>query len=81
MRVILQSENHPPICLPIPLGLILNRIVVFILVKALSKKGMHLSGEQMLMLMNEIKGICKCHPGWVLLEAKNASGETVKIIV
>ena len=80
MQIIFQNNQQEKRLL-IPNGLLLNRLTAELAAKLLTMRGIRLSGSQIRKLMQDVKAVRKYHPGWVLLEAEDAGGEGIKIII
>ena len=81
MRIVLQNGQQKEKCLRIPNGLLLNSFFSFLLIKTLNKRGIQLTQDQMKPLIKKLKAVRKRHPDWVVLEAEEASGGKIKIIL
>ena len=81
MRIVLQNGNQKERRLYLPNALVLNRLTSFWVAKGLQKHGIHLAHGQIRKLAESIKDVQKLHPDWVLLEAEDAKGETIRIMI
>lgn len=81
MRIILQNESQKERRLYVPNALLVNRLTFFWIVRGLEKRGIHLPCEQISMIAESIQAARKRHPDWVFLEAEQANGEKIRIIV
>ena len=81
MRILIQNKDQRKHKLYVPNILLLNRLTSFLITKVLEKRKVHLPYKQIRILANDIKDVHKRHPDWVLVEAEQASGEKIKIIL
>lgn len=65
--------------LPIPTGLLLNRVTASVLPRAFSEMGLKLSQQQARNLISALKHFRKTHKDWVLVEVHSADGDEVLI--
>ena len=80
MRVTINgNDHHIPIKLLFPTGLVLNRLTVHFIPKALKDSNISLTRQQALKLIKELKRCKKRFPNWKLVEVKSADGECVEI--
>lgn len=79
MRVIVKAKNGPNLRLILPTGLILNRFAAGWVCKSMEINGMHLSKEQAVTFLQELKRYRRKHRDWVLVEAESANGDYVKV--
>ena len=81
MRILIQNKDQRKHKLYVPNILLLNRLTSFLITKVLEKRKVHLPYKQIRSFAKNIKTISKRHPDWVLVEAEQASGEKIKIIL
>ena len=79
MRIIIKGHEKPVIYLPVPSGMVLNRLTAGFAQKYLKEYGLDITKEQAASLIGEINRYRRAHPEWVLVEAQSADGEYVKI--
>ena len=80
MRVTINgNDRHIPIKLLFPTGLVLNRLTVYFIPKALKDSNISLTRQQAVKLIKELKRCKKRFPDWKLVEVKTADGECVEV--
>ena len=81
MKIIINgNDRHVPIKLLFPTGLVLNRLTVTFIPKALKDNcGITITRKQALRLIKELRRCKKRFPGWKIVEVKSADGECVEI--
>ena len=81
MKIIIRQTDGPPIQIVLPTGLVLNRATALLMPAALRKRGVELTKDQALRMVQCIR-TCRCrYPGWKLVEIESAGGEYVEIIL
>ena len=80
MRVTINgNDRHVPIKLLFPTGLVLNRLTVHFIPKALKDSNISLTRQQALKLLKELKRCKKRFPDWKIVEVKSSDGECVEV--
>lgn len=79
MRIIVKAKNGPNFRLLLPTALILNRFTAGWVCKSMDSNGMHLSKEQAVAFLGELKRYRRKHRDWVLVEVRSAGGDYVKV--
>lgn len=79
MRIIAKESTGRSIRLILPTGLLLNRMTAGMLPGVLETKGISVSREQAVKIVQTIRSCRKKHPGWKLLEAESSDGGYVEI--
>ena len=79
MRIKVSDGERFRMDLPLPTGLVLNRVGAAFACKALEERDIHITTGQMMKLMNAIKDYKKHHPEWCLVEVKSQDGEYVMV--
>ena len=93
MKIIVRTEEHR-IFLPIPTGLITNRLAVRLWLRAMQRSQKYVSlpeqaekaiwnlpEKKILRLCDELRRIKKLHKIWPLVEVESAGGDRVEIIL
>ena len=79
MKVIVQESGGRTLRFMIPTGLVLNRIMALILPGMLEKKGVTLTKEQCVRIVQAIRECRRRHPGWKLAEVQSKDGDYVEV--
>ena len=93
MKIIVRTEEHR-IFLPIPTGLITNRLAVRLWLRAMQRSQKYVSlpeqaekalwnlpEEKILRLCDELRRIKKQYKTWPLVEVESANGDRMEIIL
>ena len=67
MKISIKSDKSKMV-LRFPTGLVINRLTAGIIRKSLKNKGIHLSREQTVLFIKELKKYKKTHRDWNLVE-------------
>ena len=67
MKISIKSDKSKMV-LRFPTGLVINRLTAGIIRKSLKNKGIHLSREQTVLFIKELKNYKKTHRDWNLVE-------------
>lgn len=78
MRIIVRSDDTN-INLPLPTGLVLNRVTAALAAWAAAENGVHITGAQMYALIGAIRDFKRSNPDWCLVEVESADGEYVMV--
>lgn len=65
----------------VPTGLLLNRLTAHFIPGALEKRGIALTSDQMMKLIQTIRDCRRKNGKWKLLEAETADGDYVEILL
>lgn len=79
MIIRLKSKNGPKLWIPVPLGLLCNRLTAGIAAKAMAQNGWNATPEQMAKLFWVLRQCRRRFPGLVLTEAESAEGDRVQV--
>lgn len=79
MKIIVTSKEGPNIRLPIPSGLVLNRLVAGFAPRYLKEYGLDITKEQAILFVKALNQYRRKHPDWVLAEVQSSDGEYVKV--
>ena len=79
MKIIVTSKEGPNIRLPIPSGLVLNRLVAEFAPRYLKEYGLDITKEQAVLFVKALNQYRHKHPEWVLVDAQTSDGEYVQI--
>ena len=79
MKIIVTSKEGPNIRLPIPSGLVLNRLVAGFAPRYLKEYGLDITKEQAVLFVKALNQYRRKHPDWVLAEVQSSDGEYVKV--
>ena len=78
MRIIVRDGEHN-LNIPIPTGLVVNRLTARVACAALKKQGVPITQRQMARLMKAWRRFRRHYPKWTLVEVEGHEGEQVKI--
>lgn len=78
MRIIVKDQDTN-LNLPLPTGLVINRLTAGVACAALKKQGVPITQGQMARLMKEWRRFRRRYPKWTLVEVEGHEGEHVKI--
>lgn len=78
MRIIVKDKDTN-LNLPLPTGLVVNRLTARVACAALKKQGVPITQRQMARLMKEWRRFRCRYPRWTLVEVEGHEGEHVKI--
>ena len=73
------KDSDTNLRLAFPTGLVLNRLTVEILVRALRDKDFPFTKKQLMTLIRAAKAYKRRHPGWVLVEVEGHDGDQVRV--
>lgn len=79
MQIRVQNPEGPNFWIPLPTGLIFNRLTASVAARATAEMGVRLSPKQMARLFAAVKRFRRRHPDWVLVEVDSADGEHVRV--
>lgn len=79
MRIIIDEGKEKTIKLVLPTGMVLNRLTASMAPGLLEKKGIIITGEQMLLLIQALRRCRRHHPEWKLVEIDSSKGEHIEI--
>ncbi len=79
MRIKVSDGKKFRMDLPLPSGLVLNRVGAVFLCRELNEEGVHISTGQMMDVIRAIKAYKKAHPEWCLVEVQSKAGEYVMV--
>lgn len=79
MIVKVRSADGPNLFIPIPTGLLCNRLTAGIAVRAMAQNGVDLPPAQMAKLFRVIRECKRRHPDWVMVEVHSADGDEVYV--
>lgn len=79
MVIRIRSEEGPNLFIPLPTGLVCNRLTASLAARAVSEYGMEISASQLNRLFAAVKRYKRAHPDWVLVEVQSADGEFVYV--
>lgn len=80
MRISVDSGGKPLVRLALPSGLVFNRFFApRLLPRILEENGIHISGEDVELMVKAICDYKKKHPQWVLVEVDSPNGERVRV--
>lgn len=79
MRIKVKDGETFRLNLPLPTGLVLNRLTAGFACKAMEENGVQITYRQMVKLICAIKAYKRSHPDWVLVEVRSAGGEEVSV--
>lgn len=78
MRIIVKDKDTN-LNLPLPTGLVVNRLTARVACAALKKQGVPITQRQMARLMKQWRRFRRRYPKWTLVEVEGHEGEHVKI--
>ena len=79
MRIDIQTNQGRALKIVLPTGLALNRVTALIFPGALEKKGIHMTREQAIRIVQIIRRCRRNHSSWKLVEMKMEDGSCVDI--
>ena len=79
MIVKVRSEGGPNLFIPIPTGLLCNRLTAGFSAKMMEQNGMHATPEQMVRFFRAVRRYKRKHPDWVLTEVRSSNGDYVYV--
>lgn len=79
MRIRVKEKDGSNLFIPLPTGLICNRLTALIAARTMSGMGAGVSASQLARLFRELKRYKKKHPDWVLAEVQSADGDYVYV--
>lgn len=79
MRIKVHDGDDFRLDLPLPTGLVFNRLTASFAAKAAAEAGVTVTSQQMHRLFDHVKRCKKAHPDWVLVEVTNKDGEYVMV--
>ena len=79
MQIRVKSPEGPNLWIPLPTGLIFNRLTAFFAARSAAEMGLRLSPGQMARLFTALKRYKHLHPDWVLVEVDSTEGDHVRV--
>ena len=79
MIIKVHSAEGPNLFIPIPTGLLCNRLTAGFSAKMMEQNGMHATPEQMLRFFRTARRYKRKHPDWVMVEVQSATGDYVYV--
>lgn len=79
MRIEVKNMGEKDIHLRIPTGLLFNPVTALILPAAAKSQGVHITARQAMAFIKVLHDCKRRFPDWVMAEAEDADGDTVKI--
>lgn len=79
MRIRVREKGGTNLFVPLPTGLICNRLTALIAARAASEYGVRVSPARLVRLFTALKRYKKQHPDWVLVEVHSADGDYVSV--
>ncbi len=79
MIIKIRSADGPNLFIPIPTGLLCNRLTAGLAAKAMAQNGYTATPEQMVRLFKALRRYKRKHPDWVLTEIRSADGDYVYV--
>lgn len=80
MRISVDSGGKPLVRLALPSGLVFNRFFApRLLPRILEENGIHISGEDVELMVKAIRDYQKKHRDWILVEVDTADGDRVYV--
>lgn len=79
MKIIVHEAEGKEFRIVLPTGLVLNRLTALILPGLLEIKGVCITREQTVKMIQAIRTCRKNHPGWKLAEVCSRDGSFVEI--
>ena len=81
MRITLEKGKKALFCLRIPNRFLFNRFIALVAARALQKRGIPITDQQLLTSITNVQIIRTRHPDWVLLEAEDSRQHKLSIIL
>ena len=79
MIIKVRSEGGPNLFIPIPTGLLCNRLTAGFSAKMMEQNGMHATPEQMVRFFRAVRRYKRNHPDWVMVEVESSNGDYVYV--
>lgn len=79
MIVRVRSKDGPNLTIPLPTGLLCNRLTAGIAAKAMAQNGVNATPAQMVRFFQTVRRYKRKHPDWVLVEVQSADGDYVYV--
>ncbi len=79
MLIRIKEKDGAKLFIPIPTGLVANRLTAHIAAKGARKYGVTLTGRQISTLFKAIRRYKKAHPDWIFVEVQDADGDYVMV--
>ena len=79
MLINVRSEEGPNLSIPIPSGLLCNRLTAGFSAKMMEQNGMHATPEQMVRFFRAVRQYKRKHPDWVMVEMESSTGDYVYV--
>lgn len=79
MKIIVNEGDGKQIKIVLPTGMLLNRLTASMLPDLLEKKGIAITREQAVRLVQAIRSCRRHHPDWKLAEIDSSNGEHIEI--
>ena len=77
MIVKVRAKDGPNLTIPIPTGLLCNRLTAGFSAKMMEQNGMHATPEQMVRFFRAVRQYKRKHPDWVMVEVESSTGDYV----
>ena len=79
MNIVVKRNDGSNIQLPIPSGLVLNRLAAGFLRQCLKQHGVGITRKQAVVFMKALNQYRHTHPEWVLVQAQSSHGNYVEV--
>ena len=79
MIVKVRAKDGPNLTIPIPTGLLCNRLTAGFSAKMMEQNGMHATPEQMVRFFRGVRQYKRKHPDWVMVEVESSTGDYVYV--
>ena len=79
MIVKVRAKDGPNLTIPIPTGLLCNRLTAGFSAKMMEQNGMHATPEQMVRFFRAVRQYKRKHPDWVMVEVESSTGDYVYV--
>ena len=77
MIVKVRAKDGPNLTIPIPTGLLCNRLTAGFSAKMMEQNGVHATPEQMVRFFRTARQYKRKHPDWVMVEVESSTGDYV----
>ena len=79
MIVKVRAQDGPNLTIPIPTGLLCNRLTAGFSAKMMAQNGVNATPEQMVRFFRAIRQYKRKHPDWVMVEVESSTGDYVYV--